>query len=179
VKIQRLHHVAYRCIDAKQTVEWYEKYLNMKFVLAIAEDQVPSTKAPDPYMHVFLDMGQDNILAFFELPNSPAMGRDTNTPAWVQHLAMKVDSVDTLLQTKARLEADGIEVIGPTDHTIFQSIYFFDPNGHRLELAVDTGTPEMMRNLDAVKWDMLNEWAVTKKAPAHARWMHDGSKTPI
>ena len=160
MKIQRLHHVAYRCIDAKQTVEWYEKYLNMKFVLAIAEDQVPSTKAPDPYMHVFLDMGQDNILAFFELPNSPAMGRDTNTPSWVQHLAMKVDSVDTLLQTKARLEADGIEVIGPTDHTIFQSIYFFDPNGHRLELAVDTGTPEMMRNLDAVKWDMLNECPV-------------------
>ncbi len=178
MKIQRLHHVAYRCIDAKQTVEWYEKYLNMKFVLAIAEDQVPSTKAPDPYMHVFLDMGQDNILAFFELPNSPAMGRDTNTPAWVQHLAMKVDSIDTLLETKARLEADGIEVIGPTDHTIFQSIYFFDPNGHRLELAVDTGTPEMMRNLDAVKWDMLNEWAVTKKAPAHARWMHDGSRVP-
>lgn len=179
MKIQRLHHVAYRCIDAKQTVEWYEKYLNMKFVLAIAEDQVPSTKAPDPYMHVFLDMGQDNILAFFELPNSPTMGRDANTPSWVQHLAMKVDSVDTLLQTKARLEADGIEVIGPTDHTIFQSIYFFDPNGHRLELAVDTGTPEMMRKLDEVKWDMLNEWAITKKAPAHARWMHDGSKTPI
>lgn len=179
MKIQRLHHVAYRCIDAKQTVEWYEKYLNMKFVLAIAEDQVPSTKAPDPYMHVFLDMGQDNILAFFELPNSPTMGRDANTPSWVQHLAMKVDSVDTLLQTKARLEADGIEVIGPTDHTIFQSIYFFDPNGHRLELAVDTGTPEMMRKLDEVKWDMLNEWAMTKKAPAHARWMHDGSKTPI
>ncbi|MEY3669573.1 MAG: VOC family protein [Burkholderiaceae bacterium] len=178
MKIQRLHHVAYRCIDAKQTVEWYEKYLNMRFVLAIAEDQVPSTKAPDPYMHVFLDMGQDNILAFFELPNSPAMGRDTNTPAWVQHLAMKVDSLETLLETKARLEAGGIEVIGPTDHTIFQSIYFFDPNGHRLELAVDTGTPEMMRKLDAVKWDMLNEWAVTKRAPAHARWMHDGSMVP-
>lgn len=176
MKIQRLHHVAYRCIDAKQTVEWYEKYLNMTFVLAIAEDQVPSTKAPDPYMHVFLDMGQGNILAFFELPNSPAMGRDANTPAWVQHLAMKVDSVDTLLETKARLEADGIEVIGPTDHTIFHSIYFFDPNGHRLELVVDTVTPEMMRKLDEVKWDMLNEWAVTKKAPAHARWMHDGSR---
>jgi catechol 2,3-dioxygenase-like lactoylglutathione lyase family enzyme len=175
MKIQRLHHVAYRCIDAKQTVEWYEKYLNMKFVLAIAEDQVPSTKAPDPYMHVFLEMGEGNILAFFELPNSPPMGRDTNTPDWVQHLAMKVDSIDTLLQTKTRLEADGIAVVGPTDHTIFKSIYFFDPNGHRLELAVDTGTPEMMRQLDAVKWDMLNEWAQTKKAPGHARWMHDGS----
>ncbi|MFZ9733453.1 MAG: VOC family protein [Burkholderiaceae bacterium] len=179
MKIQRLHHVAYRCIDAKQTVQWYEKYLNMKFVLAIAEDQVPSTKAPDPYMHVFLDMGEGNILAFFELPNSPPMGRDTNTPDWVQHLAMKVDSIDTLLQTKARLEADGITVVGPTDHTIFKSIYFFDPNGHRLELAVDTGTPQMMQMLDTVKWDMLNEWAQTKKAPAHARWMHDGSMANV
>lgn len=42
-------------LDAKQTVEWYGKHLDMKFVLAIAEDEVPSTKAPDPYMHVFLD----------------------------------------------------------------------------------------------------------------------------
>ena len=134
MKIQRLHHVAYRCIDAKQTVQWYEKYLNMKFVLAIAEDQVPSTKAPDPYMHVFLDMGEGNILAFFELPNSPPMGRDTNTPDWVQHLAMKVDSIDTLLQTKARLEADGITVVGPTDHTIFKSIYFSIPMGIGLSL---------------------------------------------
>ena len=64
--IKKVHHVAYRCIDAKQTVEWYQKHLDMKFVLAIAEDEVPSTKAPDPYMHIFLDAGNGNILAFFE-----------------------------------------------------------------------------------------------------------------
>jgi lactoylglutathione lyase len=173
--IERVHHVAYRCKDAKQTVEWYEKHLGMNFVLAIAEDQVPSTGAPDPYMHVFLDAGNGNVLAFFELPSQPGMGRDGNTPNWVQHLALKVDSVATLLAAKARLEAAGIEVIGPTDHTIFQSIYFFDPNGHRLELAADTGTPAMYAKLDEVKRDMLDEWARTKKAPAHARWMHDGS----
>ena len=129
--INKIHHVAYRCIDAKQTVEWYGKHLDMKFVLAIAEDEVPSTKAPDPYMHVFLDAGQGNVLAFFELPSQPPMDRDHNTPAWVQHLALECDSVDTLLATKQRLEAAGIEVLGPTDHTIFKSIYFFDPNGHR------------------------------------------------
>ena len=173
--VQRLHHVAYRCRDAKQTVEWYKKHLDMDFVLAIAEDQVPSTGAPDPYMHIFLDMGQGNVLAFFELPNSPTMGRDENTPKWVQHLAMKVDSVDTLLKAKAKLEASGIEVIGPTDHTIFKSIYFFDPNGHRLELAADTGTPKMAKMLDEVKWEMLEEWSKTKRAPKHAAWMHDGS----
>ncbi|MGV2528419.1 UNVERIFIED_CONTAM: VOC family protein, partial [Bacillus thuringiensis] len=126
------------------------KHLDMKFVLAIAENEVPSTKAPDPYMHVFLDAGDGNVLAFFELPSQPPMDRDRNTPAWVQHLALKVDSMDTLLATKARLEAAGIEVVGPTDHTIFKSIYFFDPNGHRLELAADVGTPEMYAKLDEV-----------------------------
>ncbi|MFN3377314.1 MAG: VOC family protein [Burkholderiaceae bacterium] len=173
--IQQIHHVAYRCRDAKETVEWYQKHLGMKFVLAIAENEVPSTKAPDPYMHVFLDAGQGNILAFFELPSQPPMDRDRNTPTWVQHLALKVDSVDRLLEVKARLEASGIEVVGPTNHTIFKSIYFFDPNGHRLELAADCGTPEMYARLDEVKWDMLNEWATTRRAPKHAAWMHDGS----
>jgi lactoylglutathione lyase len=65
LQIRKIHHVAYRCVDAKQTVEWYGKYLNMDFVLAIAENQVPSTGEPDPYMHVFLDAGGGNILAFF------------------------------------------------------------------------------------------------------------------
>ncbi len=171
--LQRIHHVAYRCRDAKQTVEWYRKHLGMDFVLAIAEDNVPSTGAPDPYMHVFLDAGQGNVLAFFELPNSPAMGRDTNTPEWVQHIAFKVASMDELLAAKARLQAAGIEVIGPTEHTIFKSIYFFDPNGHRLELAVDTATPQMNADLDKVKWDMLEEWSKTKRAPKHAAWMHE------
>ncbi|MES2297668.1 MAG: VOC family protein [Pseudomonadota bacterium] len=173
MQIKRIHHVAYRCIDAKKTVEWYGKYLDMKFVLAIAEDQVPSTGAPDPYMHVFLDAGAGNVLAFFELPSQPPMGRDENTPAWVQHLALEVESMDVLLAAKARLEADGIEVIGPTNHTIFKSIYFFDPNGHRLELAANTATPDMMERLDAVKWDMINEWSSTRKAPKHAAWMHE------
>jgi lactoylglutathione lyase len=33
----------------------------------------------------------------------------------------------------------------------------------------------MYRQLDEVKWPMLEEWARTRKAPQHARWMHDGS----
>ncbi len=173
--IQKVHHVAYRFNDAKETVEWYQKHLDMKFVLAIAENEVPSTKAPDPYMHIFLDAGHGNILAFFELPSQAPMDRDQNTPAWVQHLALKVDSMETLLAAKEKLVAGGVEVLGPVDHTIFKSIYFFDPSGHRLELAADCGTPEMMKKLDDVKWDMLEEWSKTKRAPKHAAWMHDGS----
>lgn len=171
--IRKIHHVAYRCNDARETVEWYEKNLNMKLVLAIAEDQVPSTRDPDPYMHLFMDAGNGNVMAFFEIPNSPPMGRDPNTPNWVQHIAFEIDSMEELEAAKARLEANGIPVIGITDHTIFQSIYFFDPNGHRLELAVNTGTPDMYKRLDEVKYEMVEEWARTKRAPKHAAWMHE------
>ena len=174
MKIDHIHHVAYRCKDAKETVEWYNKNLKMDFVLAIAEDRVPSTHEPDPYMHVFLDAGGGNVLAFFELPTKPEMGRDPNTPEWVQHIAFKVADRETLLQFKAHLEANGVDVLGVTDHSIFHSIYFFDPNGHRVELACpDPGEAEMLQKLDAVKWEMLEEWSKTRKAPKHAAWMHE------
>jgi len=171
--IKRIHHVAYRCNDAKETVEFYQKHMDMGFVLAIAEDKVPSTQEPDPYMHVFLDAGQGNVLAFFELPNSPQMGRDENTPEWVQHIAFELGSMEELLAAKERLETAGLDVLGPTHHGIFQSIYFFDPNGHRIELAANIGTEAEMKQLNEVAPAMLEEWSQTKKAPRHAAWLHE------
>ncbi len=101
------------------------------------------------------------------------MGRDPNTPEWVQHLALKVADVATLERMKARLEAGGVDVVGPTDHEIFQSIYFFDPNGHRLELVANTQTQEQIDELKRVAPAMLEEWSRTKKAPRHAAWLHE------
>ncbi|MEP3350561.1 MAG: VOC family protein [Marinomonas sp.] len=173
INIKQIHHVAYRCHDAKETVEFYQEYLNMDFLVAIAEDRVPSTKAPDPYMHLFLDAGQGNILAFFELPNSPKMGRDENTPEWVQHIAFEVADREALIAAKEELEAKGLDVLGVTNHGIIHSIYFFDPNGHRLELTYRSGTPEQMKQLADVAPLMLEEWSKTKKAPKHAAWLHE------
>jgi catechol 2,3-dioxygenase-like lactoylglutathione lyase family enzyme len=174
MKIEQIHHVAYRCRDAKETVLWYQKMLKMDFVLAIAEDEVPSTKEPDPYMHVFLDAGNGNVLAFFELPTRPEMGRDPNTPEWVQHIAFKVKDRATLLEFKSHLEANGVNVLGVTDHGIFHSIYCFDPNGHRVELACpDPDEDAQLAKLDAVKWEMLEEWSRTKRAPRHAAFLHE------
>src|SRR5689334_25194010 len=127
MKIEKIHHVAYRCVDAKATVEFYKAVMNMDLLGAIAEDRVPSTKAPDPYMHVFLDAGNGNVLAFFELPTQPPMGRDPNTPEWVQHIAFRVKDRAELLEFKAHLEGRGVPVLGVTDHGAFHSIYFFDP----------------------------------------------------
>lgn len=174
IQIEQIHHVAYRCKDAKETVEWYQKNLNMNFILAFAEDHVPSTKAFDPYMHLFLDAGNGNVLAFFELPTQPDMGRDENTPKWVQHIALRVKDRDALLDAKQHLEANGIEVLGVTNHGIFHSIYFFDPNGHRLELTYDDlkSAEKVAMITEEMKREMLDEWSKTKRAPHHTHFLH-------
>ena len=94
MSLKRIHHVAYRCRDARETVHFYRDLLGMEFKLAMAEDSVPSTGEPDPYMHVFMEAGSGNVLAFFEVPNSPDMDRDRNTPEWVQHIAFEVGSFE-------------------------------------------------------------------------------------
>ncbi len=171
-KTDRIHHVAYRCRDAKQSVEFYSRVLGMEYLSAFSEDHVPSTGEYDPYMHIFLDAGGGNVLAFFELPKQPDMTRDLNTPEWVQHIAFEVADLETLLAAKAHIEAQGISVLGPTFHGIFRSIYFFDPNGHRLELACNIGTADQHAELKRVAPLMLDEWNETKKAPRHADWLH-------
>ncbi|ARD44098.1 VOC family protein [Colwellia sp. PAMC 21821] len=173
INLKRIHHVAYRCKDAKETVDWYQKHLNMELTVAIAENEVPSTKAPDPYMHIFLDAGMGNVLAFFEIPNSPEMGRDENTPQWVQHIALEVEDVDALVAAKNDLQALGLDILGPVNHGVFKSIYFFDPNGHRLELAANTGTTAQYDELKRVASLMVEEWSKTKIAPTHAAWLHE------
>ena len=64
-------------------------------------------------------------------------------------------------------------MLGPVNHGIFQSIYFFDPNGHRLELVANTQTQEQLDELRRVAPAMLEEWSVTRKAPKHAAWLHE------
>ena len=94
----------------------------------------------------------------------------------VQHLAFEVADEAALLAAKAHIEAQGIDVLGPTYHGVFRSIYFFDPNGHRLELACDIGTQEQYAELRRVAPMMLDDWSKTKTAPRHAEWLH---KEPI
>ncbi|MGC0151443.1 VOC family protein [Chromobacterium vaccinii] len=173
MKIDQIHHVAYRCRDAKETVSWYRQMLNMDFVLAVAGEAVPSTGENDPYIHVFLDAGNGNMLAFFELPDRPASTLDPHTPNWVQHIAFRVRDRAELIACKAHLQSNGVDVLGVVDHRMFHSIYFFDPSGHRIELTCpDAKEAEILTRLDAVKWEMLDEWSRTRRAPGHADFLY-------
>jgi len=168
-----LHHVAYRCNNAQETVDFYTNVLEMPYAMAMSEDRVPSTHEPDPYMHIFFDIGDGTFLAFFEIPNSPPMGRDGNTPEWVQHLALRVEDEDALMAAKERIEGFGIDVVGPTDHALFKSIYCFDPNGHRIELACNTASEAVWKKVADEAPAMLKEWNETHSTVKHAAWVHE------
>jgi catechol-2,3-dioxygenase len=63
---------------------------------------------------------------------------------------------------KARLEAHGVEVLGVTDHHIFHSIYFFDPNGVRLELSAQLADEFQMLQESQTAHARLAQWTARK-----------------
>ncbi len=161
--VQQLHHYAYKARDAEETRHFYEDILGLPLYHIIQSDHVPSTGEYCPYTHFFFRLRDGSFIAFFDLGDDVKAEPSPNTPAWVNHIAFRVDTVEELARTKARLEAHGIEVLGITDHHIFKSIYFFDPNGIRLELAAQLASDEEMARDSTIAHQRLREWTARKE----------------
>ena len=63
----------------------------------------------------------------------------------MQHLAFRVDNADELIAMRDRIRTKGVNVIGPLDHGMCQSIYFAGPDNMALEVACP-GSTWMRRN---------------------------------
>lgn len=162
VPIHGLHHFAYRCRDAEETRHFYEDILGLPLFHYIRSDIVPSTGEYCPYVHIFFRMTDGSCLAFFDLGDNVLPAPCGNTPAWVNHIALRVDTVEQLEAMKARLESSGIEVLGVTDHRVFKSIYFFDPNGIRLELCAQLASNSQMFHEQKGIHEKIAAWSKEK-----------------
>jgi glyoxylase I family protein len=132
---RRLNHTVYITRDTAATVAFYRDVLGMRLVSYAAADEVPSTGDKVHFLHTFFEIGDGSMVAFFEIEGLPEEPEQV-VPRWARHLAMSVDSEEELLSAMRRLKEHGVEVLGPVDHEgIWSSIYFFDPNGVRLELT--------------------------------------------
>ena len=161
--IQQLHHYAYKARDAEETRHFYEDILGLPLYHIIQSDYVPSTGEYCPYTHFFFRLQDGSFIAFFDLGDDVKAEPSPNTPLWVNHIAFRVNTVQELENTKRRLEAHGVEVLGVTDHHIFKSIYFFDPNGIRLELSAQLANDEQMEKDSTVAHARLQEWTARKE----------------
>ena len=91
---KKLHHAAFRCRDAEETVRFYTEVLGLKFSHAMGEDHVPSSGLYSPHIHIFFEMEDGSSIAFFECPKDPGNMKDAESPDWIQHFAFEVDSVE-------------------------------------------------------------------------------------
>lgn len=162
--IDGLYHFAFPCRDAEETRAFYEGVLGLPLVHCTTSDEVPSTGEKMPYAHLFFRMADDSYIAFFDLGRNEMPKPSPNTPDWVQHFAMEVETVDQVLAHKRALEEAGVEVKGLVDHEFIKSIYFFDPNGLRLEITTRTEPPGFVEAAAREAHDVLADWTRRKAA---------------
>ena len=175
---QRLHHIAYRCHDAQRTVDFYTKVIGLKYAAGLLPPETRSAPSwplnepgqpprkvvgePADSIHIFFELGDGSYLAFFDVPGGGDDSQDP-TPWWVKHIAFEVADMKTLTEGKKRLEAHGVQVLGPKDHGMCQSIYFMDPDGHRLEITVRTEKADSWQRMEAEAPKTLAQWNALKQ----------------
>src|ERR1700681_3810310 len=123
-----VHHMALICSDVEQTIEFYQELIGFPLVeLMENRDYKGAT-------HLFFDIGNDNLLAFFDFPGL-GLQPGVESIGSVQHIAISVEPAQ-LEQIKARLEQKAIQYLGP-DRGVTTSIYFKDPDGIQIELIAE------------------------------------------
>jgi glyoxylase I family protein len=116
------------CSDVERTVQFYQGLLGFPLVEMIENrDYKGST-------HLFFDLGNDNLLAFFDFPGL-GLQPGVESIGSLQHVAISVPP-EQLTKIKRRLEENGISYLGP-DRGAMNSVYFKDPDGIQIELIAE------------------------------------------
>ena len=120
-----LHHFALICADVRRTIEFYQNVLEFPLTEIFENRDYPGSN------HFFFDIGNGNLLAFFDLPGLD-LGPYAEVLGGLHHLAISV-TPEQWRRLRSNLDAAGI----PYDEESGTSIYFRDPDGARLELLAD------------------------------------------
>jgi catechol 2,3-dioxygenase-like lactoylglutathione lyase family enzyme len=155
--LRGVHHLALNTEDMKATIDFYSGVLGMPLVHAMRVPPGlgtgPLNRGNPPYenlRHYFFDMGNDSLLAFFELPKGACQKADNNGLAAMQHVAFAVTE-EKAGQIRARFDTLGLSYQGPVETLPgLSSTYFTDPNGVRLEMASQPADGRDLRILKAV-----------------------------
>jgi catechol 2,3-dioxygenase-like lactoylglutathione lyase family enzyme len=120
-----LHHTALICADVERTVLFYQEVLEFPLTEIVENRDYPGSS------HFFFDIGNGNLLAFFDLPGLD-LGPYAEVLGGLHHMAISVDP-ERWDRLRENLEAAGVE------HQVESgtSVYFRDPDGARLELIAD------------------------------------------
>ena len=120
-----VHHLAMICSDVERTIAFYQDVLGFPLVEVIENRDYPGST------HFFLDIGNGNLLAFFDFPGL-GLGEAVEAHGAVQHVAISVNQ-EHLDAVRRRLDEAGLPYLGP-DRGLTDSLYVKDPDGIQIEL---------------------------------------------
>lgn len=147
-----VHHLVLNTEDMKATIDFYSTVLEMPLLHALKTapglGTGPANRGNPPFeqiRHYFFDMGNDSLLAFFEIPKGAKGKADRDEIGAMQHVSFVVSNPEKYKQLQERLNSMGIPFRGPSKMGSGPgySMYFFDPiNNIRLEASCDTTKPD-------------------------------------
>jgi catechol 2,3-dioxygenase-like lactoylglutathione lyase family enzyme len=175
--LRGIHHLAIVTEDMRATLDFYVRVLGMPLVHALTtSSHATHGKGAPPFRsipHLFLDMGGDSLLAFFEYPKGAVGAAERDRLGAMQHVSFACGPKrfhEMLERVKAAgipLAGGPVKVIDPAIH----SFYFFDPvNGTRLEIVSDFDGDEqglrVVRSVDQSEATLRAELAKVSDDPA-------------
>ncbi|MCG8312218.1 MAG: VOC family protein [Pseudomonadales bacterium] len=169
-KLHNIHHTAYRCRDAEQTRWFYEDVLGFKLAAAMVFDEEPGAAKKRDYMHLFFQMGDENFIAFFDVPDDVEEKMFIARHGFDQHIAFEVDTMEELKTWRRKINKAGRPCFGPIDHGFIHSIYMYDPNGIQVEITTrDRRYDEILTEDSANAHQMLADWTEKTRAVKEQR----------
>ncbi len=153
IKPTGIHHIAIMTGDMKRQIAFFSDVLGCRLVAIFDMHGVPGG------FHAFLHLDDHCSFSLVQLPGTgdiaieiskthAGSGSGKSAPGTMQHLAFKVDSREALLAMRDRIRTKGVNVIGPIDHGMCQSIYFAGPELLALEVAWGDAAIEPKRWID-------------------------------
>lgn len=133
----RLHHHAWVTTNQEMTRAFYEEVIGLPLVATWVERGDLMGEGEQSFCHTFFGLPDGSALAFFQF-DDPSFAVRHAPPVPMtpfRHIAFAVDDkAQAAIADRAR--AAGVDV-ALVDHGYCRSLYVTDPNGLRLELAVD------------------------------------------
>ncbi|MBO4272485.1 VOC family protein [Microbispora triticiradicis] len=120
-----LHHFALISSDVERTIRFYHDLLEFPLTEIFENRDYRGSN------HFFFDIGNGNLLAFFDLPGLD-LEPYKEVLGGLHHIAISVERA-TWERLRGKLDAAGV----PYQEESGSSIYFRDPDGARLELLAD------------------------------------------
>ena len=118
--IKRVGHVVLKMRDLEKARRFYVDFLGMKI----------GNESPRGMFLRFNDYHHD--IAIFK--TGPDADPPKDNQVGLVHVALVVDSLETVKAWYQRFQALGVPIVGTADHAVTNSLYFQDPEGNVLEI---------------------------------------------